>query len=263
VLSEPGLATHEPVPPAITVGGLPIRPLTRSAWSRLMVSTCLAARAIPAARSFAVFSANGQVLALSHRDKSFRALLEQADALDADGQPLVIVSQLLLDTPLPERAATTDLFHDAARAASVHGLRFYFLGATAENIEIAVAAISRQYPALQIAGWREGYFHETDEADICASIVAAWTDVLWVGLGVPRQEAFVVRNRDRLRGVGWIKTCGGLFDYFLPTSRRAPQWMQKAGIEWLFRGAREPRKYLWRYATTNGTALWLLLTRTR
>jgi exopolysaccharide biosynthesis WecB/TagA/CpsF family protein len=80
---------------------------------------------------------------------------------------------------------------------------------------------------------------------------------------VPRQEAFVVRNRERLRGVGWIKTCGGLFDYFLPTSRRAPQWMQKAGIEWLFRGAREPQKYLWRYATTNGTALWLLLTRTR
>jgi N-acetylglucosaminyldiphosphoundecaprenol N-acetyl-beta-D-mannosaminyltransferase len=256
VLSEPRLVMHEPVPPPITVGGLPIRPLTRSAWARLMVSTCLAARATPATGSFAVFFVNGQVLALSHRDKSYRALLVQADALDADGR------QLLLATPLPERAATTDLFHDAARAACVHGLRFYFLGATAENIEIAVATISRQYPALQIAGWRNGYFRETDEAAICAAIVAASTDVLWVGLGVPHQEAFVVRNRERLRGVGWIKTCGGLFDYFQPTSRRAPQWMQKAGIEWMFRAAREPRKYLWRYATTNGTALWLLLTRT-
>jgi exopolysaccharide biosynthesis WecB/TagA/CpsF family protein len=263
VRSEPELAAYEPLPAPVTVGGLQIRPLTRSDWARLMVTTCLAARGAPAARSFTVFSANGQVLALSHRNKSYRALLEQADALDADGQPLVIVSQLLLDTPLPERAATTDLFHDAARAACVHGLRFYFLGATAENIEIAVAAISRQYPALQIAGWRNGYFRETDEADICAAIIAASTDVLWVGLGVPQQEAFVVRNRERLRGVGWIKTCGGLFDYFQPTSRRAPRWMQKAGVEWLFRAVREPRKYLWRYATTNGTALWLLVTRTR
>jgi exopolysaccharide biosynthesis WecB/TagA/CpsF family protein len=145
----------------------------------------------------------------------------------------------------------------------MHKLRFYFLGATAENIEIAVAAIARQYPDLQIAGWRNGYFDETDEAAICAEIVAAATDVLWVGLGVPRQEAFVVRNRERLRGVGWIKTCGGLFDYFHPRSRRAPRWMQRYGLEWLFRAVREPRKYLWRYATTNGLALWLLVTRTR
>lgn len=228
-----------------------------------MVDTCLKARAAPEAGCFVVFSANGQVLALSHRESGYRALLDAADAIDADGQPLVIASQIFLGTPLPERAATTDLFHDAAQAACAHGLRFYFLGATAENIEIAVASIARQYPNLQIAGWRNGYFCEADEASICAAIVAARTDVLWVGLGVPRQESFVIRNRARLRGVGWIKTCGGLFDYFHPESRRAPRWMQKTGLEWLFRAAREPRKYLWRYASTNSTALWLLLTRTR
>jgi len=245
------------------VGGLPVLPLTRSEWTRHMAAACLKARGTPGARPVVVFSANGQVLALSHRDSSYRALLEAADAIDADGQPMVIASRFLLGTPLPERAATTDLFHDAARSASTQGLRFYFLGATPENIAIAVAAIARQYPNLQIAGWRDGYFHAGEEASICASIVAAGTDILWVGLGVPRQEQFVIRNRERLCGVGWIKTCGGLFDYFHPGSRRAPGWMQKAGLEWLFRAAREPGKYLWRYAATNGTAFWLLLTRTR
>lgn len=256
-------AMDQPLPATVTVGGIPILPLARVDWAHLMVRTCLTVRETPAAGCFVVFSANGQVVALSRRDRSYRDLLRQADAIDADGQPMVIASRIFLRDPLPERTATTDLFHDAAQAACRHGLRFYLLGATAENIEIAVAAISRRYPALQIAGWRNGYFAEADEAAICADIVAASTDVLWVGLGVPRQEAFVVRNRHRLRGVGWVKTCGGLFDYFHPSSRRAPLWMQKAGLEWLFRAAREPKKYLWRYATTNGAALWLLLTRTR
>lgn len=251
------------LPAPLTVGGLPVLPLSRGEWTQLMVSTCLQARTAPKAACFVVFSANGQVLALSHRDSSYRALLDEADAIDADGQPMVIASQIFLGTPLPERAATTDLFHDAARSACANGLRFYFLGATAENIAIAVTAISHQYPSLQIAGWRDGYFGEPDEAAICSAIVAAGTDVLWVGLGVPSQESFVIRNRARLAGIGWVKTCGGLFDYFHPQSRRAPRWMQKAGLEWLFRLAREPRKYFWRYASTNGTALWLLLTRTR
>jgi exopolysaccharide biosynthesis WecB/TagA/CpsF family protein len=250
------------MPAPVTVGGLPITPLSRTGWAQLMVDVCLHARRRPGTPPFVVISANGQVLALAHRDAGFRAILDKAGAIDADGQPLVHASRIFARAPLPERCATTDLFHDAADAAAASGLSFYFLGATAENVGRAVAAVRAQHPRLAIAGFRNGYFGESEEAQICSDIVDAGTDVLWVGLGVPRQEAFVARNREALRGVGWIKTCGGLFDHMQPGSRRAPPWMQSAGLEWAFRAAREPRKLLWRYLTTNGTALWLLATRT-
>ena len=144
MLSEPDLETRAPLPPSLIVGGLPIVPLSRTGWTQLMVSTCLFARATPGAKSFTAFSANGQALALSRRNAAYRNQLAQADAIDADGQPLVIASRLLLETPLPERAATTDLFHDAARAARMHNLRFYFLGATADQVQRVSRIVHRQ-----------------------------------------------------------------------------------------------------------------------
>jgi exopolysaccharide biosynthesis WecB/TagA/CpsF family protein len=246
----------------VCVGGAMIAPLSRAQWAAEMSRVCIAARENPRA-PFVVFSVNGQVIAKRCLEPDYRALLEQADALDADGQPLVIASRLLTRTPLPERVATTDFFHDAAMLAEAQGLRFFFLGATPENIEVAVARIKTLYPKLAIAGYRNGYFTAGDEAAIIKQIVTAQTDVLWVGLGVPRQEAFVLRNRQALTGVGWVKTCGGLFDYFTPHVKRAPRWMQACALEWLFRSLQEPRKYLWRYLTTNPVALWMLLTRTR
>lgn len=186
----------------------------------------------------------------------------QADAINPDGQSLVYASRMT-SNPIPERVATTDFFHDAAKAAEEAGLKFYFLGATPDNVKIAVEAIQTLYPRLKIVGYRNGYFKQNEEAAIIKEVVKSGADVLWVGLGVPRQEAFVLRHKQALKGVGWVKTCGGLFDYFNPSLKRAPAWMRKSGLEWLFRTIQEPRKYFWRYFTTNGIAAWLLLTQTR
>jgi exopolysaccharide biosynthesis WecB/TagA/CpsF family protein len=87
-------------------------------------------------------------------------------------------------------------------------------------------------------------------------------DVLWLGLGSPLQESFAVRNRLRLKGVGWIRTCGGMLDYYSGRAPRAPLWMQKAGLEWLFRSAQEPQRLGSRYLRTNLPALYHLLTKT-
>lgn len=255
---------RHPALPATTVcvGGALITPLSRAQWADTMADTCLAARG-GTEPPVVVFSVNGQVVARRRTDPAYRALLDQADALDADGQPLVMASRLLTRTPLPERVATTDFFHDAATVAVARGLRFYLLGSTPANIEVAVAEIRRRYPGLILAGYRNGYFGPADEPGIISDIISAGTDVLWVGLGVPLQEAFVLRNRERMRGIGWVKTCGGLFDYFTPGVKRAPRWMQRLALEWLFRTLQNPRTYLWRYLTTNPVALWTLLTQTR
>jgi exopolysaccharide biosynthesis WecB/TagA/CpsF family protein len=110
-------------------------------------------------------------------------------------------------------------------------------------------------------GRRHGYFSQADEAEICEDINRLGADIVWVGLGIPLEQAFCVRNKHRL-DVGWMVTAGGCFNYVTGHYRRAPLWMQKIGFEWLHRLWREPRRLLWRYAFTNPHALFLLLTRT-
>ncbi|MGE5765666.1 MAG: WecB/TagA/CpsF family glycosyltransferase, partial [Bacteroidota bacterium] len=181
------------------------------------------------------------------------------DMIHADGMSVVLSSRLLTQTPLPERVATTDFFHDAARAAQAVGARFFLLGGTESENSDACAAARRLYPRLTIAGRHHGYFADTESERICEAVVAAETDVLWVALGKPRQERWSLENRERLRGVAWIKTCGGLYAFLAGHSRRAPRWMQRAGLEWAFRAMQEPSRLGWRYLVTNPHALWRIL----
>jgi exopolysaccharide biosynthesis WecB/TagA/CpsF family protein len=182
-----------------------------------------------------------------------------ADLIHADGMPLVFASRRRGQPGLPERVATTDLFHDVARLAQASDVSFYLLGADAQGIGDAVARIRETYPALRLCGYRNGYFAESETGQVIDEINAARPDILWVGMGVPREIDFSVRHRDQLTGVGLIKTSGGLFDFLSGKNSRAPQWMQVAGLEWLYRLALEPRRLLRRYAVTNVHAAYLLL----
>jgi exopolysaccharide biosynthesis WecB/TagA/CpsF family protein len=194
-------------------------------------------------------------------DPVFRFTFDQADIIHADGQAAVLASRLLTATPIPERSATTDFIHDAAKAAAEHGLRFFLLGATEEANAEAARVLRETYPGLHIVGRRHGYFSLTDEDDICDEINLTQPDVIWVGLSVPLEYEFAVRNKARLQA-GWLVTCGGCFNFVTGAYKRAPLWMQAAGLEWLFRLWREPKRLFWRYAVTNPLAIFLLLTRT-
>ena len=92
-------------------------------------------------------------------------------------------------------------------------------------------------------------------------VADARPDVIWVGLSVPREYEFAVRNKFRLKA-GWLVTCGGCYNFVTGAYKRAPEWMQAAGLEWLFRLVKEPKRLFWRYAVTNPLAIFLLLTRT-
>ena len=107
-------------------------------------------------------------------------------------------------------------------------------------------------------GRHHGYFEAHEEQALCKDIAAAKPDVLWVGMGRPKQAIFSVLHKERLAGTGWIKTCGGLYDYLAGITRRAPEWMQRAGLEWAWRLMRESRRLFWRYASTNLDAAWRL-----
>ena len=118
------------------------------------------------------------------------------------------------------------------------------------------------YPRLRIRGYHGGYFSSGQEHQIIANINAARPDILWIGMGAPRELSFALRNRRHLHGVGIIKTAGGLFDFLSGRVRRAPSWMQAMGLEWAHRTLLEPRRLAGRYLRTNPHALFLLVTQT-
>jgi exopolysaccharide biosynthesis WecB/TagA/CpsF family protein len=243
----------------VTVGGISTARISRQSLGQLMLADCLEAR-MTQARPKLVFASNGHAIATAARDEKFRETFSQADIIHADGQAVVFASNLT-GTPIPERSATTDFIHDAAALAACHGLRFFLLGATEEANAKAAEILARRYPGLVVVGRRHGYFSLSEEDEVCDEINITKPDVIWVGLSVPLEYEFAVRNKDRLRA-GWLVTCGGCFNFVTGAYKRAPLWMQQIGLEWLFRLAREPKRLFWRYAVTNPLAIFLLLTRT-
>jgi N-acetylglucosaminyldiphosphoundecaprenol N-acetyl-beta-D-mannosaminyltransferase len=243
----------------VTVGGIKTARIGRDGLARQMLADCLEAR-ITDANPKLVFASNGHAIALAASDENFHNSFSQADIVHADGQAVVFASRLT-KSPIPERSATTDFIHDAAQLAASHGLRFFLLGATEEANAKTAEVLTARYPGLLIVGCRHGYFCQTEEDEICDEINLTKPDVIWVGLSVPLEYEFAVRNKARLKA-GWLVTCGGCFNFVTGAYRRAPAWMQQAGLEWLFRLAREPKRLFWRYAVTNPLAIFLLLTRT-
>jgi len=237
----------------VWIGGVPVDRLTAGQWCRQMIQDWQNKRRhnVPPKVGTTV---NGQVIALFAEDAEFRRSMLETDYVAADGMSVVFASRLATDTPLSERVATTDWFHAAAKAASRHGIRFYVLGATAEMNARAAARIRALYPYLQLAGARDGYFDRAEIEAVAREIAATQPDILWIGVGNPEQLHLAHRFKHLIPSLTWVRTCGGLFDFLSGLRPRAPAIVQKAGMEWAYRLALEPRRLAWRYATTNVTA---------
>jgi len=243
----------------VFVGGVRAATASRAELTRRIIEDCLERGNSPAAPPRLLFDTNGHGISLAARNADYRRALEAADVVHADGGWIVLASGLLSGARIAERSATTDMIHDLASAGVEHRIRHYLLGSTEEVNASCAERLEQMYPGMIIAGRRHGYFRPEEEAAIVDDINAAAPDVLWIGLGKPREQLFAVRNRDRLRAA-WAITCGGCFNYITGHYRRAPRWMQDSHLEWLFRAVTTP-KLLWRYATTSPHAIWLTLTR--
>jgi N-acetylglucosaminyldiphosphoundecaprenol N-acetyl-beta-D-mannosaminyltransferase len=180
-------------------------------------------------------------------------LLQQSvtdcDLVLADGMAVVWAARLL-GRPLPERIAGIDLMEQLLAAAQTHGHRVYLLGATEEVLRATRERIAADFPGLAIAGSRNGYFAEDQEAGICSDIRNAQADVLFVGISSPKKEAFLARWKDDL-GVPVCHGVGGSFDVIAGKVKRAPRLMQRLCLEWLYRVIQEPRRMWRRYLVTN------------
>lgn len=247
--------------PRITLGGLRLAVLDLEQTADFMINVVFPYRRL--SRPLYLTSANGEVLSRCSTEPMTDRLFRAADLINADGQPLVTVSRLKSKTPLPERVATTDLFHVVARKAQAAGLTFYMFGADEAENTAAVANVRRMYPDLKIVGHSHGYFKGDALRAKVDEINALAPDYLWLALGVPYEQAFVEEYTPRLSNVGVIKTSGGLFNFLSGSRSRAPVWMQNASLEWAWRIWLEPRRLFWRYVTTNPRALYLLFQKSR
>jgi N-acetylglucosaminyldiphosphoundecaprenol N-acetyl-beta-D-mannosaminyltransferase len=173
----------------ISLGGLRLAVLDMEQTANFMVDAVLPRRSIE--RPLYLTSANGEVLARCSGEPITARLFRAADLINADGQPLVTISRLKSRTPLPERVATTDLFHVVACRAQAAGLSFYMFGADDRENATAVANIQKTYPELKIAGHCHGYLRGEELRAKVAEINRLAPDYLWLALGVPYEQAFV------------------------------------------------------------------------
>ncbi|HWD21096.1 MAG TPA: WecB/TagA/CpsF family glycosyltransferase [Verrucomicrobiae bacterium] len=204
---------------------------------------------IASGRPHHLVTANVDFLTQALGDSDLHWILRQAHMVLCDGMPLVWASRLL-GRPLPERVAGSDLVPQLVARAAEKGQSIYLLGGSQESNDAAVENLRAQYPNLNIVGHDAPPFAPLDEMDhesICAKIIAAKPDMLFVGFGCPKQEKWIARHYHRL-GVPVVIGVGATIDFMAGTMRRAPRWMQRSGLEWSFRLLQEPRRLTSRYA---------------
>ena len=182
--------------------------------------------------------------------------VEQSDIINVDGMGIVWGARLI-GIQVPERVTGIDLMDQLIEVCARRGYRPYLLGATRPVLYRLVAVLRTRHPRLSLAGSHHGYFAEADEERIVAEIAASHADCLFVALPTPRKEHFIAKHRDAL-AVPFIMGVGGSFDVLSGAVPRGPRWMQKAGLEWLFRVGQEPRRMWKRYLVTNSKFATLL-----
>lgn len=241
----------------VVIGGIPVDRLDANEWCTQLISDWRAVKT-GRGRCKVVTTANGQVVSLFATNPAYRQAVLAADHVAADGMSVVKASRWPNREIIPERVSTTDWFHDAARAAAQEGLKFYMIGATEEANAQAVDRVLKLHPQLQMAGRRNGYFKDEEIPRIAQEVAASGADVLWLAVGNPRQVIIAHQFKALLPQLTWVRTCGGLFDFLAGDRARAPLFLQKAGLEWAWRAALEPRRLLWRYMTTNVHSTFLM-----
>ncbi len=183
------------------------------------------------------------------RDEELRADVFGADLVGVDGAGIILGARLF-GIHVPERVAGVDLMHNILALCAERGYRPYLLGARPEVLETALSKLKQTHPNIEIAGSHHGYFKSEQEADIIEAIRVAQPDCLFVGMPTPRKERFMAAHRAALE-VPFVMGVGGGIDILAGHVRRAPDFWQRNGLEWLYRVLQEPRRMWWRYLSTN------------
>lgn len=196
-------------------------------------------------RPHQVVTVNPEFVVMAQEDRDFRDILNKADLALPDGVGLLWASRIL-GSPLRKRVAGSDLVEGLAWRAASRGYSLYLLGARPGVGQQAALALQGRYPGLRIAGTYPGSPSPEEEEEIVARVREASPHILLVAYGAPAQDRWIRGNLERL-GVPVCMGVGGGLDFVSGRVRRAPPWVRRLGLEWLFRLAQEP--WRWRRMT--------------
>ena len=196
---------------------------------------------------------NASKINLMKKDQKLAAIVNAAPLINADGASILLAGKLL-NTPLKERVTGIDLFVQLLQVNEDKGYRPYFFGATEEVVQTVIKKVKQGYPNLDIAGYRNGYFSEEESPDIAADIRKSGADMVFVAFSSPMKEYWIDTYKEAM-GATFVMGVGGSFDILAGKTKRAPEWMQAAHLEWLYRLLQEPRRMFKRYLVGNLTFL--------
>lgn len=207
---------------------------------------------------------NAYTLSLAVRDDDFRGVLDAGDLNLSDGHYVAMVGRRRGHPGMTERVYGPDLMAAVLDRGRERGLRHYLYGSTPETVQQLATALAERYPGVEIVGVESPPFRPLSAQETDAMVTRirdARPDVVWVGLGTPRQDLFVQEFRDRLGTT--LVPVGAAFDFFAGTKPMAPDWVQQRGLEWAYRLATEPRRLWKRYLVGNPVFVYGVLAEAR
>ncbi|MCG9966456.1 WecB/TagA/CpsF family glycosyltransferase [Pelotomaculum terephthalicicum JT] len=202
-----------------------------------------------------VVTINPEFLYRARADRELCKLAGRADLVTPDGVGIVWACRVA-GSPVPERVTGIDLMMRLVEQAAVEGWSIFLLGAAPGVAEEAAARLSLDYPGLRVAGVHHGYFKDNEEAEVAGIVRESRPDLLFVALGAPKQEWWIDRNLQETGAVVAVGV-GGSFDVVAGKVRRAPRWIRRLHLEWLFRLVKDPSR--WRRQAVLPLFAWLVL----
>lgn len=188
-----------------------------------------------------IYTPNPEIVMLAQTDPLLKTALEEGDLVVPDGIGLIIASKVK-GKGLKERVAGIDLLHKILIHCGQTNRSVYLFGGKPGVAESAAYKMHHQYPGINVAGFRDGYFKEEETPQIIEDINQSGAHLLLVGLGAPKQEHWIHQYQDRLQ-CRVVMGVGGSIDVYAGTAKRAPLAYQRLGLEWFYRLVKEPRRY--------------------
>lgn len=221
----------------VKILGVPVHPLT------MKESVAVLEEKLQKKEQAFVVTANAEIIMMCQQDKEYNNIVsEQADLVLPDGAGAVWAGRYL-GNEVPERVAGFDLYNQLLKLSADKGYKAYFFGGAPGVAEAAKNKAEELYSGVQIVGCRNGYFTEAEEEAIIKEINDAAPDMLFVALGAPKQEKWLVKYRNQLKP-RVLMGIGGSFDVLAGKMERAPKWMQEASLEWAFRLYKQPSRFM-------------------
>jgi N-acetylglucosaminyldiphosphoundecaprenol N-acetyl-beta-D-mannosaminyltransferase len=201
-------------------------------------------------RTKALFFINAHCFNVAQKDKKYHGALQNADYVFNDGVGISIAGKMA-GIKFPDNLNGTDLIPKIIALGARQNKSFFLLGSKSDHVEKTKTNLEKKYPGIQIKGIRDGFFQQEQDAEIIHQINQLGIDILLVGMGVPRQELWIDKNKNELTTVRLCIAGGAIIDFLSGEIKRAPVWMRKVYFEWIFRLLLEPKRMWRRYLFGN------------